>query len=334
MALVNDRKGAVKKLKCLAFTSKSETAPFREKIEKNFYTPILPNGVEYTEVNYGGVNCDVLSPEIYASNRVIIYIHGGSFVGGSRSSYRGFCASLAAKSCARLVLPELRLAPAFPYPAALEDIQSVYKALYTEEQVTSSLGNEGEGCNPHPEFIIAADGSGASIALALLFNLRERYRQCISNVVLFSPWLNLSSDSPLLTAKKMSDDITSSDVLRKSSSVYTYEANSSTSLVSPLLATDEQLANFPPVFIQMGDTEILKDDALAFAERLKSLGNVCDVDLWPGMMFMFQMADEFLRESHLAMDKVGKILTSQTRGANEEKVENKPRLEQSIHSEA
>lgn len=334
MALVNDRKGAVKKLKCFAYTSKSETAAFRDKIEKTFYTPILPNGVEFTEVNYGGVNCDVLSPEIYASNRVIIYIHGGSFVGGSRASYRGFCASLASKSCARLVLPEFRLAPTFPYPAALEDIQAVYKALYTEEQVTSSLGNEGAGCNPHPEFIIAADGSGASIALALLFNLRERFRQCISRVVLFSPWLNISSDSPLLTAKKMSDDIISSDVLRKSSSVYTYEANSSTALVSPLLASDEQLQNFPPVFIQMGDTEILKDDAIAFSERLTALGNECVVDLWPDMMFMFQMADEDLRESHLALDRIGKILTSQVRGSDEEKVENKPRLEQSIHSEA
>lgn len=334
MALVNDRKGAVKKLKCLAYTSKSETAPFREKIEKVFKTPILPNNVERSEYSYGGVVCDVLSPEIYASNRVVLYVHGGSFVGGSRASYRCFCSSLAAKSCARVVIPEYRLAPAFPYPAALEDIQSVFRSLYTEEQVSTSLNKSSKDDSKEPEIIIAADGAGASIALALLFNLRERYRNCISNVVLFSPWLNLSSESPLLTAKKLSDDITSSDVLRKSSSIYTYASNLETPFVSPLLASDEQLNNFPPVFIQMGDTEILKDDAVAFTERLKALGNKAEIDLWPGMMFMFQMADDYLHESHLAMDKVGRILTSQEKGKDAEKFENKPRLEQSLKAEA
>ena len=334
MAFENDRKGAVNKLKCLVYTSKSETASFREKIENTFYTPILPNRVERNESVYGGVTCDVLSPEIYSSNRVVLYIHGGSFVGGSRSSWRCFCSSLATKTCARVILPEFRLAPAFPYPAALEDIQSVFRALYTEEQVTSSLDKDENGNSVLPEFIIAADGSGCSIALALLYNLRERYRACISNVILFSPWLNLSSESKILKAKKMSDDITSSDVLRKSSSVYTYAANTSLPLVSPLLATDEQLMQFPPVFIQMGEQEILKEDALAFADRLRSLGNKVEVDLWPGMMFMFQMADEFLHESHLALDKVGKIVTSKVNTDTAQEFENKPRLEQSIHSEA
>ena len=132
----------------------------------------------------------------------------------------------------------------------------------------------------------------------------------------------------------MFDDITTSDVLRKSSSVYTYEANASTPLVSPLLATDEQLENFPPVFIQMGDTEILKADAEKFVERLKNLGNTAYLDLWPDMMFMFQMAADCLHESHLAMDKIGKILTGNDSGKDSVKVENKPRLEQSIKSEA
>lgn len=334
MAFENDRKGAIKKLKCLCYTSKSETASFREKIENTFYTPILPNKVERSEYVYGGVMCDVLAPEIYASNRVVLYIHGGSFVGGSRASWRGFCSSLASKACARVVLPEYRLAPAYPYPAALEDIQSVFRALYTEEQVTSSLEKTADGQELKPEIIIAADGSGCSIALALLFNLRERYRACISHVVLFSPWLNLSPDAPLLTAKKKADDILSSDVLRKSGSVYTYAANASTALVSPLLASDEQLTNFPPVYIQMGENEILKDDALDFAERLRTLGNKAEVDLWPGMMFMFQMADEFLHESHLAMDKVGKILTEIVEVEESLEIQNKPKLEQSIHSEA
>ena len=67
----------------------------------------------------------------------------------------------------------------------------------------------------------------------------------------------------------------SGDVLRKSSQVYTYESNTSNALVSPLLAGDEALKNFPPVFIQMGEKEILLEDAKEFAENLRNAQGCC-----------------------------------------------------------
>ena len=330
----NDRKGAIKKLKLLTFGSKSNVDTFRAKLDEGFKTVFLPNGVERTEYKYGTVECDILAPEIYASNRVMLYIHGGSYVGGSRAAYASFCASLATKCFCRVVVPEYRLAPAFPYPAANEDIQTVFKALFTEEQIACSLNAE-KGSKPQmPEIVIGADSSAASIACSLIFNLRERYRSCITHVVLFSPWLDISNCSKLITTKKISDEVMSGDVLRKSSSIYTYESNTSSPLVSPLLAGDEALQNFPPVFIQMGEKEILLDDAKEFADNLRAAGNECELDIWPDMMFMFQMADEYLHESHLALDKVGKIVTADTAGKEAVQIENKPRLEQSLRSEA
>ena len=126
----------------------------------------------------------------------------------------------------------------------------------------------------------------------------------------------------------------SGDVLRKSSSVYTYESNTSSPFVSPLLAGDDALTNFPPVFIQMGEKEILLDDAKEFAKNLTDAGNQCELDVWPNMMFMFQMADEYLHESHLALDKVGKVVTEYTAGQQAVEIENKPKLEHSLRSEA
>ena len=330
----NDRRGAIKKLKLLTFGSKSNVDTFRAKLDEGFKTVFLPNGVERTEYKYGNTECDILAPEIYASNRVMLYIHGGSFVGGSRKAYASFCASLATKCFCRVVVPEYRLAPAFPYPAANEDIQNVFKALFTEEQISCSL-NADKGLKPQlPEIIIGADSSAAPIACSLIFNLRERYRACIKQVVLFSPWLDLSNCSKLITTKKISDEVMSGDVLRKSSSIYTYESNTSSPLVSPLLAGDEALKNFPPVLIQMGEKEILLDDAKEFCDNLRTAGNKCELDIWPGMMFMFQMADEYLYESHLALDKVGKVITADTAGKSAVQIENKPRLEHSLRSEA
>ena len=125
-----------------------------------------------------------------------------------------------------------------------------------------------------------------------------------------------------------------SDVLRKSASIYTYESNTESPFVSPLLADESMLKNFPPVFIQMGAKEILLEDAKLFCDKLIAAGNSCLLDVWPDMMFMFQMADEYLHESHLALDKIGKIVTENFAGQEALQIENKPRLEHSLFSEA
>lgn len=330
----NDRKGAIKKLKCLTFGSKLSVEQFRQKLDDTFKVVFLPNGVERSEYTYGGVECDVLAPEIYASNRVMLYIHGGSYVAGSRAAYRGFCSSLASKCFCRVIIPEFRLPPAHPYPSANEDVQNAFKALFTEEQISSSL-NSVQGEKPLlPEIIIAADGSGASIACSLIFNLRERYRECIKQVIFFSPWLDVSEHSRLIATKKVADEVMSGEILRKSSSIYTYESNTKSPFVSPLLADDEALKDFPPLYIQMGEKEILLDDARYFAKHMTELGNKCELDVWPNMMFMFQMAEEYLHESHLALDKIGKIVTDDSAGKTAIQIENKPRLEHSIKSDA
>ena len=334
MAVINDRKSAIKKLRLLAYNGKLPVETFRSKLDERFKTVFNPNGVERTEYKYGNIDCDVLAPEIYASNRVMLYIHGGSFVGGSRAAYRSFCSSLATKCFCRVVVPEYRLAPTYPFPAANEDIQAVFRSLFTEEQISCSLNVE-KGQKPKlPEIIVAADSSAASIAISLILNLRDRYRSCIKNIVLFSPWLNVSSDSKLLTAKKAKDEVITGDILRKSSLVYTYESNTGNAFISPLLADDAVLKNIPPVYIQMGAKEILLDDAKAFKEKLIVNGNNCILDVWPNMMFMFQMADEYLHESHLAIDRIGKIITEDFAGEQTIKIENTPKLENSLTFEA
>ena len=333
MEYQNDRKSAIKKLKLLAYNGKNDVESFRKKMDAAFSTVFLPNGVERSDYKYGNINCEVLSPEIYASNRVMLYLHGGSFVGGSLATYRSFCASLATKCFCRVVVPDFRLAPASPYPAANEDIQSVFRALYTEEQIACSLNAEKGSPASQSEIIIAADGSAAALACSLIFNLRERYRANIKKVILFSPWLDISSTSPLVTSKKLNDEILTPEVFKKCSSIYTFESNAQNPHVSPLYASKEDLVNFPPLIIQMGGKEALLDNAREFAKKVSEAGNECELDVWPDMMFMFQMADEYLYESHLALDRIGKLITGSV-GLQRQKFENKPKLERGLNCEA
>lgn len=304
-----DLQKAVKKLRKLVFTPKSNVEVFRQEMEREFSTVFLPNRVERKEIEYSGVKCDILEPALFSSRKLILYIHGGSFVGGSRSVYRNFCASIANTCSCRVALPEYSLAPTHPFPQGLEDIQKFYTSLYTEEQIVQSL----EDKNHLPEIYLFADGSGASIAMALMHSLVGKFRSSIKQIVLFSPWVDLrrtgiDSKTERKIEKSVEDKILSFDAIKLADEVYTYEANLVNPQVSPATISDEKVKDFPPVFIQMGEHEILTESVFKYKQFLGHAGVKVDLDIWKDMPFMFQMADDCLEEAHLAVEKIGKIL--------------------------
>lgn len=306
----SDRRAAIKKLKNFNLSPKIDVNDFRARIDDAFSAVFLPNNVEREEKVYRNIKCDVMSPEIYASNRVLFYVHGGSFVGGSRKSYRPFVSALAHATASRAYLPEFRLAPAHPYPAGLEDIQQVYQAIFIEVETALSMNVDSSDASKIPEILIMADTSGASLALALLYGLKDKFRSSVRQVVLFSPWLDFSEKNDMFTGKKVSDEVFSADSVRLASEHYTYQENWENPLVSPLKATREMLVDFPPVFIQMGEKEIFLDDAVMYQAMLKNFGCKCDLDVWKKMMPMFQLADEELSLAHIAVERIGRLITA------------------------
>ncbi|OJF76663.1 MAG: hypothetical protein BKP49_05740 [Treponema sp. CETP13] len=287
----NDKKKAIKKLKKLVYNPKQSIASFREKFEETLETPFLPNRVECESTTIGGIACDVLTPDIYSKERVILYIHGGCYIAGSPKSYRGFCSSLAFSSNTKVIIPQIRLAPKHPYPAALEDLKKVLQVLYRKD----------------PQILLGADGSGASIALSLAFSLKCKFRTKLQQIILFSPWFDISADSEAIkcSQKKNKDKLISPEVLRRCAELYTYGSNQNQPYVSPMYASEEMLKGLPEVYIQLGQEELLLFDVEVFESKLKRAGVPCTIDIWKNMIYMFQMADEYLEESHLAMEIVG-----------------------------
>ena len=107
-------------------TPNSRQKPARANYDALLGTVMLPNNIDRQEVDVGPVMADLLIPELAIGKRTILYAHGGGFTSGSRLSARNLCASIAHESACRLLLPEYRLAPEYPYPTALEDL---YKRL-------------------------------------------------------------------------------------------------------------------------------------------------------------------------------------------------------------
>jgi acetyl esterase/lipase len=308
--LRDDRKMAIKKLRHLIYSSRQSPALFRKKLEQAFYAPHLPQQVECREMQVGTVFCDMLTPRAYSKNRLIFYVHGGSFVGGSSRAWRNFCASLAHECAARLVIPNCRLAPAFAFPTAVEDLQIAFRELFNVELAAAK-----KDMLLPPELIVAADSSGASLALALLLNMREQVREHIKTVLLFSPWVDLSPRSVFFSGKKnTSDDIINAAAYKTSADLYTYASNLENPLVSPVKADPSSLLNFPPLYIQMGGKELLRADVERFCALLKQANVSYVLDVWEGMMHLFQMADEYLAESHQAVQRIGSYVCRRPTG--------------------
>ena len=148
----------------------------------------------------------------------MIYVHGGSFVGGSRDSWRSFCSIFANAVSAKVVVPEFRLAPSYPFPSSIEDVEKVFSGILEDDE--------------SKEIILAADGSGASIALGLMLRTEEKKRSLVSKIILISPWLDLSTEN--LSNKKIRDEILGNEDLRHASDLYTYSSNLKNIQVSPV----------------------------------------------------------------------------------------------------
>lgn len=309
MTSSKNRKAAIKKLKYLYLPVKSDLKAFRNKMDEVFSTPFIPSKVELTERDYGGILCDVLNPEIYNSRKIVLYIHGGCFTGGSRKSCRNFAAVLANSVNCRVVVPEFRLAPAHPFPSSLEDLQTVFRNIFMEEQIALSLEDGFNSKNQCvPNIIVMASTSGASLALGLIQTISENKLKSIKNIFLFSPWLDLSDNSFIFSQKKLSDELTSKEAVRRAVEFYTFHDNVSSPLVSPAKIPPHILKKFPAIFIQSGENEIMLEDTKRFQKLVEDAGGECIIDIWPKMMGMFQLMDDFLDESHLAVEKIGNFL--------------------------
>ena len=306
-----NRKTAIKKLKNLVLSPKQDIEDFRKHVEENFATVFLPNNVHREELKFGTTESDVFVPELSSADKIILYIHGGSFAGGSSSSYCNFCSLIANSIACRVIFPKFRLPPTYSFPASIDDVTLVFRSLLLAER---------------KNIILAADGSGASIAIALLFKLSAEERHNISHLVLFSPWLDFTSDCELIKNRKLHDEILSGANLHRAVDLYTYAANFANPFVSPLQAADDDFFMFPPVYMQLGEKEILIQQARQFEEKLKRAGVPVEVDVWKNMMFMFQMANDCFTESHLALQKLAAYINKRDEVIDIDMIEERNRI--------
>lgn len=329
MEIKQDRKAALKKIKTLSYSQKVDTESFRKKIEETFSTDYIPGKVEITEKEFGGVSCSIICPEVFSANRAMIYIHGGNFIAGSRQSWTSFCSTFATATSTKIILPEFRLAPEHPFPAQAEDIENVFKSVLLSEKINLKMNSTDDidikEDKEKPEIIIAADSTGASIALSFLLGLDKKYLSEISKIILLSPILEYSFDDATVALKKLKDEVTNAESIRQCACMYTYESNISSYSVSPIKAEDSLYEGFPEFYIQCGAKELMLPYNKQFELKLARSGVKCTLDIVEDMMFLFQLADESLMEAYESITRIGDWINFRG-GETKEEIEERKRL--------
>lgn len=231
----------------------------------------LPNGVSYQPVGVGGVSAEWVLPPNAPDDRVVLYLHGGCYATGSVDTHRDLITRLASAASSRLLGLNYRLAPAHPFPAALDDTVTAYRWL-----LESGIGAS--------KIAFVGDSAGAGLALAATLKLRDDATPLPSALACISPWVDLAVTGPSMTTNAGNDPIVSRPMLLGWAKLYLGDHDPRTPFASPLYA---DLLGLPPLLIQVGSAEVLLDDATRLAERASAAGVTSRLEVWPDMIHVW-----------------------------------------------
>lgn len=266
-----------------------------------------PPGVQYDETTLGGVRGEwvkaLAGPAEEGTPTTLLYLHGGGFVGCSPRTHRPITASLALRGL-RVFVPDYRLAPEHPFPAALDDAEAVWQALHAE------LAASGR---PY-RLVVAGDSAGGNLALALMLRLRAAGRALPEAALLFSPSTDLTGQSPSLVDNAERDAMFDAQHLGNFSAAYLQGADPAQVLASPLHA---DLAGLPPLMVQVSRDEALRDDGVRLAHKARQAGVPVELDVLPGLPHVWPMMFR-LPESRRSLDAGAHFLRSASTGQHEE----------------
>src|ERR1700677_4876379 len=230
-----------------------------------------PDGRSYQLIEAGGVSAEWILPPHAPDDRVILYLHGGCYATGSIDTHRDLITRLAAAASTRILGLNYRLAPAHPFPAALDDTVAAYRWLL-------DLGIKA------PMIALAGDSAGAGLALAAALKLRDGGTPLPAALACISPWVDLAVTGASMETNAANDPIVSHPMLLGWAKLYLGDHDPCTPLASPLYA---DLRGLPPLLIQVGSAEVLLDDATRLAARASAAGVTSTLEVWPAMIHVW-----------------------------------------------
>lgn len=211
------------------------------------------------------------------SGPVILYLHGGAYVFGSSTTHRAMLAMLSSLTGLPACLPDYRLAPEHRFPAQIEDALACYRALRAGHEV-----------------ILGGDSAGGGLALALLHEILAQDLAPPRGVFAFSPLTDVTFSGASLRENAARDTVLTVNRIGEMREMFLGAQDAADPRASPLFG---RFADAPPVWMTVGDTEILRDDALRMQAALRAQGVCSALDVRPDHPHVWPIFHNILPEA-------------------------------------
>jgi acetyl esterase/lipase len=311
-----EHQSAVAEIEAIASQLKSKSRKelllfTREFLEK------FPEGKEFDcqfiPVDANGVSAEwVLAPGVDGSRRVL-YIHGGAFIAGSPNSHRTVTSHYSKVANAAVLAIDYRLMPENRRIEEIEDCQTAYRWI---------LDNGPEGRGLATRLFISGDSAGGNLSLVLSQWIRDENLQTPDGVIALSPLTDSTYSGPSIRRNLKTDTMLGpmfGRLLGLPRTVLSWmfvlenRIRPSNPLVSPVFGN---LSNLPPTLIQVSEAEMLLDDSRRYVNKARSFGSPAQIQVWPGLLHVWQIFHPDVPEARDAFDQIGKFLESVESGSH------------------
>lgn len=276
-------------------TPEEQVALYRSEISVDAGS-IIVGDCRADEVTLGGRPAIWFTRPEALPDRVVLYLHGGGYVGGNLENTRNHAADLARACREKVVSLDYRLAPENQYPAALEDVLAAYIELL------------GMGFSPDAVTIMGVS-AGGGLALAAALACRDAGHPMPGAIVGLSPWCDLTVSNVMIQANAETDIILTPAQLDAAARFYAGNHDRTNPLISPLHG---DLTGLPPIMLQVAAGEMMLGEVLALADKAMRSGVIVDVKVWEGMWHGWQALNELLPEARAAQRAIGAFVRLHT----------------------
>jgi epsilon-lactone hydrolase len=269
-----------------------DVAAQRPLLEQMLTSQPLPADVRTTPGNLGGVPVIFIDIAGVEPRGTIFHIHGGGFALGSAAGSAGLASSLARKTAMRAVSVDYRLAPEYPYPAALNDVTAAYRTL------VGQAGGAGR-------IVVSGESAGGNLAIELFIAGKKEGLAMPAAALLLSPMTDLTVTGRSFAGKADADPNISARAIRARAADYLAGTDPADPMVSPIFA---DLSGLPPLMIQAGSHEVLLDDATRLAAKAAADDVAVILDITSGVPHVFQAFAALLEEGDAALNRAARFV--------------------------
>jgi acetyl esterase/lipase len=265
----------------------------RQRIDEVGSVWPVAEDVALEELSLDGVRAESSIVPHSDRSRVLLFFHGGGYCSGSILSHRRLVTEAGRAAGIRTIAVEYRLAPEHPFPAALEDARTAWRALRRQGYAPQQIA-------------IGGDSAGGGLTIALINDLRERGEALPACAWLISPWTDLTLTGTTLETKDAVDPLIHKGYLAELAGAYVPEGVARNDpRVSPLFS---DLRGFVPTLIQVGASETLLDDAVRFAAAAGAADVSVTLEIWPHMIHAWQLWNAHLEPGRRALAQAGAFM--------------------------